>query len=185
MNESDWRELLEAFETVGELHPVEMKVLDDYESCSGFKLPASYRHFCKVFGPGNVGDWFEIAVPEFKGKTPTKYDIESLTSKYRESLNRCESLDDPHQLKRAVIFGSDCTGAIYFWDPAEHTDEERNECAIYAVWRDFNREQVSDTFWEFANICLHRGTRTLYDEPPRIGFRAAWFGGRVKRKGKA
>lgn len=185
MEEVAWSELLGTLKTVGELHPVEARALDAYESRSGFKLPASYRHFCRVFGPGDLGDWFKIAVPDFAGKSPNSYDLEALGRLYHERLEWEEYSDDPQQFERAVIFGSDGTGALFLWDPAERTNKRRHECAVYAVWRGWSRERVCDTFWEFANIGLHRGNRTLYDEPPQIGFRAAWFGGRTKRKGKA
>ena len=84
-----------------------------------------------------------------------------------------------------MIFGGDCTAARFFWDPAERTDKRQHEYAIYAVWRDWSRERVCDTFWEFANICLHRGSRTLYTDPPDLVFRAAWYGGRVKKRRRA
>ena len=51
--------------------------------------------------------------------------------------------------------------------------------------RDWTRVRLCDTFWEFANICLHRGSRTLYDDPPDMVFRAAWYGRRVKKRHNA
>jgi hypothetical protein len=184
VDEDAWRQLLKALNTIGELHPI-ATTLDAYEKRSGFKLPSSYRHFRRVFGAGRIGDWFEIAVPGFTGKSPGSYDLETVGGTYRERLEWREYSDDPQQFERGIVFGSDCTGALFLWDPAERTDRRRHECAIYAVWRDWSRERVCDTFWEFANICLHRGDRTLYEEPPRVGFRAAAFGGGVKKKGKA
>jgi len=38
---------------------------------------------------------------------------------------------------------------------------DTHERAIYAGWRDWTQERVSDTFSGFVNICLHRGERTL------------------------
>jgi hypothetical protein len=181
VDEDGWRQLLATLETVGELHPVEAEALDAYEERSGFKLPASYYLFCRVFGPGKLADWFNIAVPGFGGKALKSYDLETVGRLYHEGREWQEYSDDPRQFERAVIFGCDDTGALFLWDPEDRTDKRRRECAVYAVWRDWSRERVSGTFWEFANICLHRGTRTLYDQPPRIGFRAAWFGGRVKK----
>jgi hypothetical protein len=184
VDERAWRLLLDTLKTCGEFHPVEATALDDYEKRSSFKLPTSYRHFCRVFGPGNLADWFEIAVPGFSGKAPTKHDLFTVGWQAHEHREWQEYSDDPQQYEQAVIFGSDCTAALFFWDLAERTDKQRNECAIYAVWRDWSRERVCGTFWEFAHICLHRSARTLYDEPPEIGFRAAWFGGRVKKTSK-
>ncbi len=185
MDEAEWRQLLELLETLGEIHPVEATALDAYEVRSGFKLPVSYRHFCRVFGPGNLADWFEIAVPAFTGKSPSNYDLDTIGQLCHKGRDFQEYSDDPQQFERAVIFGSDCTGARFLWDPEERTDKKTREYAIYAIWRDWSRERVCDTFWEFANICLHRGNRTLYEDPPRLGFRAAWFGGKVKKKRKA
>jgi hypothetical protein len=76
----------------------------------------------------------------------------------------------------AKIFASDGTGAIFFWDPVEVTTHQLHEYAIYVVWRDWTLERLCNTFWEFVNICLHRGARTLYDDTHAIGFLAAWFG---------
>ena len=177
MDETEWSELLGSLQVISKLHPCSVDVLDAYESETGFKLPASYRAFCQVFGPGDIGDWFNIAVPGFTGKPKSKnqYDLAAKTAFYHEGLGQ-ESFSDPEQFKRAVIFGDDCTGAIFFWDPAERTVKTKHEYAISVLWRDLSLERVCDTFAEFVNICLHRGKRTLYDEVPKIGFRAAWFG---------
>jgi hypothetical protein len=185
MNEDDWRQMLAGLDLIGELHPVALQTLDAYEQRTGFKLPASYRHFCCTFGPGSLMDWFEIAVPDFKGRSPNSHDLETVGRNAHEHREWQEYSDDPQQYERAVIFGGDCTAAHYFWDPTQRTDKRRHECAIYVVWRDWSRERVCDTFWEFANICLHRGSRTLYESPPDLAFRAARYGGRIKKRRKA
>jgi hypothetical protein len=185
VDEDAWRQLLAGLDLVGELHPVAVETLDAYERRSGFKLPASYRHFCRVFGPGSITDWFEIAVPDFKGRSPNRHDLDTVGRNSHDHLEWQAYSDDPQQYERAVIFGSDCTGARFFWDPAERTGRRGDECAVYAVWRDWTRGRVCDTFWEFASICLHRGSRTLYDDPPDLVFRAAWYGGRVQKRRKA
>ena len=124
-----------------------------------------------------------MAVPGFEGKAQSRnlYDLVAKTAFYRHGRDWAEYAADPKQFERAVIFADDCAGALFFWDPAEVTELASHERAIYAMWRDWSQERVSDTFWGFVNICLHRGERTLYDEPPRVGFRAAWFG-RSSRK---
>jgi hypothetical protein len=177
--------MLAGLDLIGELHPVASETLDAYERRTGFKLPASYRHFCRVFGPGNLTDWFEIAAPDCRGRAPNLHDLDTLGRNAHEHLEWREYSDDPPQYERAVMFGSDCGPSWFFWDPAERTDRRGHECAIYAVWSDWTRERVCGTFWEFANICLHRGSRTLYNDPPDLVFRAAWYGGPVKKRRKA
>jgi hypothetical protein len=178
VDEAAWKALLATLQVYGELHPVSTDALDAYERETGFQLPASYRGFCRVFGPGDVGDWYNVAVPGFEGKPKNRnrYDLVAKTETYRYGREWAEYAADPEQFERAIIFGDDCTGAVFFWDPAEITVPDAHERAIYAVWRDWTQERVSDTFGDFVKICLHRGDRTLYDDPPRLGFRAAWFG---------
>jgi hypothetical protein len=177
VDEVGWKALLESLVVAGNPHPVLASALNTYERQAEFELPSSYRNFCRVFGPGDIGDWYSVAVPGFEGKprSRNRYDLGAKTAFYRNGRDWEEYAADAEQFKRAVIFADDCTGAVYFWDPAEVTESATREQAIYAVWRDWSQERVSDTFWGFVNICLHRGERTLYDESPRVGFRAAWF----------
>jgi hypothetical protein len=176
VDECGWRELLKTLKVEGKLHPTSVAALDAYESETGFRLPASYRSFCQVVGPGDVGDWFNIAVPGFAGKYKDQYDLSAKTALYHERRDWEEYSSEPKQFARAIIFGDDCTGALFFWDPAEVTMRGKREYAIYVVWRGWSLERVCDSFWEFVNICLHRSDRTLYDDCSKVGFRAAWFG---------
>jgi hypothetical protein len=180
VDETAWQSLLATLVVKGEPRPVPTTALDAHERELGCELPASYRAFCQVFGPGDVGDWFNVAVPGFLGKRGNRsrsarwqYDLVAKTAYYQRGLEWDEYAADPRQFERAIIFADDCTGALFFWDPTEVTVPHAHERAIYAVWRDWTQERVSDTFWDFVSVCLHRGARTLYDEPPRIGFRAA------------
>lgn len=185
MDESGWKATLKSLTVIGEPQPVRASALDAYERETRFKLPASYRSFCRVFGPGDVGDWFSVSVPGFKApaKDRWKYDLAAKTAYYRAGLDWAEYSADPEQFARSVVFADDCTGAMFLWDPAEATSPEAHECAVYAVWRDWTQERVSDTFVGFIDICLHHGSRTLYDEPPRVGFRVSWTGRGSRRKG--
>jgi hypothetical protein len=186
VDESAWKSLLATLQVDGDLHPVGAAGLDAYERQTGFALPGSYRSFCRVFGPGDVGGWYSVAVPAYGGpaRNRHRYDLTAKTAAYRDGREWVEYAADPRQFEQAVIFADDCTGAVFFCDPAEVTVRDAHERAVYVVWRDWTQERVSDTFGEFVKICLHRGDRTLYDEAPRLGFRAAWFGRGTRKKDK-
>jgi hypothetical protein len=173
-----WAEFLKSLRVEGKLHPCSSADLDAYERETGFKLPASYRTFCQVFGPGGVGDWFEIAVPGFTGSSKDKWnwDLSAANEFYHKGFEREEASPDPEQFKRSIIFARDCTAAVFFWDPKELTVRKKHEYGIYAMWRDTSLERVCDTFADFVKICLHRGDRTLYEDVSAIGFRPVWFG---------
>lgn len=156
MDEDDWRQLLGLLTIKGTLQPLKAAALDSYEKRSGYKLPASYRHFCRVLGPGNLGDEFAIAVPTFSVKSPDLYDLESLNRMWHESRGWQQCAKDPAQFERGIIFGSDETGAVFLWDPAEPTERQSHEYAIYAVWRNWSHERLGDTFWDFARYCLDK-----------------------------
>jgi hypothetical protein len=173
MSIQDWRTLLKAMSVRGKLHPATAEELDQYETKSGFRLPSSYRDFCRVFGPGQIGGWYQLAVPHLEKKGKKKlYDLAGKTKFYHDGLEWEEYAPDPKRFQRSVIFGDDNTGAVYYWDPEEITVPKKSEYAIYAMFRDFTGEKLCDTFWDFVGICLHRHRKKLYDEPPKMEYLA-------------
>jgi hypothetical protein len=170
-----WSALLETMTIEGPLLRSSADQLDAFEQQAGVRLPASYRSFCRVFGPGTLGSWYEFAAPGY-GYQPERWNLASKSAHAHATSEWEEYAPDPAQFGRAIIFaGDEATGAFLF-DPAAVTDPAASEYAVFAVWRDLTTERVSDTFAEFVAICLHRGGRTLYDEAPPLTYRAPWQG---------
>jgi len=181
MKGTHWQELLGLLKVSGKIRASHERELNTNEKAQGYHLPASYRSYCLVFGPGILADWYTIAVPGYDGRYKTEFDLTAKTDMYRKFVETNQYSPDPDQFSRAMVFGNDSAGALYYWDPLEITDPSMKECAVYALFRDFTLERLSDTFSGFLDICLHRDTRTIYDDPPKMEFRAAtgW-----KRQGK-
>ncbi len=84
MDETAWRELLGTLTVQRPLVPANDKQLDQYELQSGLRLPASYRSFCRVFGPGVLGDWYDFAVPGYTGKQTDFYELAAKNTYFRK-----------------------------------------------------------------------------------------------------
>ena len=157
---SKWQSLLETIEVTGELCPTSVADLDKFEQNTGFKLPASYRDYSVVFGPGVLVRPFRyrIAVP---GK-PDRAELNEL-KKFNQYVRESnyeykEYCPDPDQFQRAWFFGTDLATSWYFWDPQAVTDPKANECKIFVMHREWNIELLAASFWEFvSDVCLGKG----------------------------
>lgn len=176
MDDAAWYALLNSMKTDGTLFPCTASQLDAFEEQTDVRLPGSYRSFCRVFGPGNLGNWFEFAAPGYSGHQPNQWDLAGKNAAIRASREWEEYAEDVSQFRRAVIFAGDEATGTFLFDPSDVTAAADNEYAVFAVWRDWTTERVCDTFEEFVAICLHRGTRTLYDEAVSLTYRAPWQG---------
>jgi hypothetical protein len=182
VDEAAWSALLSTMTVEGTLFPSTADQLDGFEQEAGVRLPASYRAFCRVFGPGSLGDWYEFAAPGYAGYRPHRWNLAAKNADVRAAREWEEYAEDVAQFRRAVIFGGDQATGTFLFDPLAVTVPDANEYAVFAVWRDWTTEWVCDTFGEFIAICLHRGTRTLYDEPAAPTYRAPWQGGSARQQ---
>jgi SMI1 / KNR4 family (SUKH-1) len=176
VDETDWSALLNTMRVEDKLFPATQDQLDVFERQTGVGLPVSYRTFCTVFGPGSLGDWYEFAVPGYTGYQPDKWDLATKNAQIRSMTDWEEMVEDVEQFRRGVIFGGDQATGTFLFDPAIVTHPKSCEYAVYAVWRDWTTERVCDTFAEFVALCLHRGNRTLYDEPAKLTYGGPWQG---------
>src|SRR5262245_50182642 len=107
MTKKDWQALLQRLEIntrMGKLTPVNPKKLDAFEKKHNVTLPHSYRTYCEVFGAGEFGTQFQIAVPGYKGKATT-YSLEHLDGDMAHSGLEYEVYSkDPKQHKRGIFF---------------------------------------------------------------------------------
>ena len=158
MTIAKWTKLLSNLETIttqGEVSPVDSLALDEFEAEYGKKLPSSYREFCMVFGAGQLGNHFNIAVPGYRGSAVT-FDVQHLTRSQIALADQFAELGvDPTQVKRGLFFALDSDGSNHFFDTDKVYGKRRHEYAIYTLFRDCRLKRTADTFWQFVNdFCL-------------------------------
>ena len=117
-------------------------------------LPASYRAFVKVIGPGYLARSFKIFAPGYRGATVI--DFLSNNKWQEEEAGRREN---PEQVRRLVAFAD--FGYDYFvWDTGEVTDPAGPEYRIYYVPRQHDEPllRINDSFASFIQQdCLGGG----------------------------
>jgi hypothetical protein len=170
----DWQRLLKRLEVntrMGTLAPVTAEAIEAFEEKRGVKLPRSYRAYCQVFGPGEFGERFGIAVPGYHGhgKTPSFYSLEHLDKVAHEGLEYEVYSPDPEQHKRAVFFGHDIVRSYHFFDPEEVTDRRRREYAVYTLFVDYKVRRTAADFGEFiTDFCLGKRIHRLVKGQPAL-----------------
>jgi hypothetical protein len=137
MSLQHWQKLLESIEVLGTVHPVPEEDLVAFESEWAHPLPSSYRSYCKVFGPGELAGWYNVATPKYLGYYKENYDLAAKNAACHEGRDRREYSSDPEQFERALIIADDSATAIYFWDWTEYSVKKDNEYAVYAMFRDW------------------------------------------------
>jgi SMI1 / KNR4 family (SUKH-1) len=170
-NLDQWRALHEKCQVIGDdrtsLHRPTAEELDGFEADTGVKLPAGYRGFLRVFGPG-VFEFsrYVIAIKgPYSGTEP---------SDLRTALERCERLRNERwmdaQLRRLIIFTHNGLGNEFGWDPEEATNPQAPEFAVYAWYRDDTPVKMSNTFLGFIKVCLD--TRACLEHMRRKVYKA-------------
>lgn len=160
-----WRLLYETFDVEGDdrqsvARPT-TKELDRFEKKTGIKLPAGYRAYLQVFGPGVL----------IIGSDPQETFIRSPYCKNRayelvKAVERIENLkNDPprgmdDQTRRLVVFSWNGLGDEFGFDPQDITDSEAPEFGVYAWYRGDNVVKMSDTFQGFIKMALDPKARS-------------------------
>lgn len=155
-----WQALRETFKVSGDkdrIPPPTVEELDRFEAETGIKLPAGYRGYIRVFGPGCllVGS----------GKTLREMFIQSpycanKAMNLNSIVERLQSLkDDPprgmdEQTRRIIFFGSNGLGDEFGWDPQDVTDPLAPEFGVYAWYRGDNVVKISNSFQGFIRFTL-------------------------------
>jgi len=176
MTKTQWKQLLKKLDVkndMGDLSPVTQAALDTFENDCGIRLPSTYRSFCRVFGAGEFGREFLIAVPGFKGESKTN-SLQGLQELSHAGLEYDEYSPDPQQHARGVFFAFDILGSKYFFDPEDISDARKNEYAVYTLFRDWEVQRTADNFWQFVTeCCLGERHDELIEseEPPEQVFR--------------
>lgn len=168
---TQWKELLGKLQIQGTIVPVDSDVIETFESEQKIQLPQSYKEFCVLFGAGEFGKEFPIAVPGFPKDKGKRYSLEHLQRLGKDYQEYQEYSTDPKQHERGVFFSLDITGSFHFFDPNEVTDVANNEYAVYSVFRSFELQRSADNFWDFiTQCCLGSKHNTLIggDAPPQL-----------------
>ena len=153
----NWREFYDALNIEPEgweetVPKPTVEQLDRFEAETGFRLPQSYREYILVFGPGKLLTDWAIAAPGYGGSW--FYDLQAMQEHLRYRGQQ-------HQYWYFCLAYKD----RYYWDPAEVTDHDRHECAVYRIPEGGPVVRVSDTFRGFVeDTVLHMLTYPNWDE---------------------
>ena len=152
--------------------------LDRFEADSGYRLPAGYRGFIKVFGPG------VLLVGDAGLRCSAPYCVNPVFNlggapRMREWARNLPAASTPND--RLFCFADDDGGHQYGWDPDDPTDRDAPEFRMYARPRwTFNMAvPMSHTFEGFIRLFTNQKvfrTRMRADPPyrdvkdPRFGY---------------
>ncbi|WP_417385197.1 SMI1/KNR4 family protein [Gimesia sp.] len=158
MTQAHWKHLLERLQIDSDrndIKPVDQLSLSKFESTSGLKLPFSFRSYCRVFGAGQIGNLFNIAVPGYSGGSLT-YSVEYLSKSQIDLAYQFAELGvDAAQIKRSIFFSLDIIGSNHFFDPLEITNSIKNEYAVFTLFRSCEVQRSAENFQEFlTEYCL-------------------------------
>jgi uncharacterized protein (TIGR02996 family) len=133
--------------------------LDEFEAATGFRLPRSYREYILVFGPGQLLTDWDIAAPGYGGSW--SYDLQTM----HENLSyRHPRTDEQYPVDRWRYFCAAYKDR-YCWDPAEVTDPDAHEYAVYHIVEDGRVMRFADSFRGFVeSIALDMLTLPGWDE---------------------
>ena len=150
-----WRSLYERLEVQGDGRTCPTpEEIDRFESETGIKLPAGYRGFLQVFGPGYFNKKLSYEVAVCSPYCPVERMKLHPGSDLFHNLRTGYGLSD--QAKRLTYFASDFSGGSFGWDPEEATDLRAPEFTIYALYRGQKKvDKMSNTFAGFVKICLN------------------------------
>lgn len=128
-------------------------VFDALEVSSGFRLPASYREFIRVFGPGELGEGFLVKAPGLS-QTDPHCDLQCFTERTREAV--VGNYPGNSRLARMWYFCKTTGGDLIGWDPDEVSDVSRREYRIYIkVHERSTAEPLCENFDEFVgDVCF-------------------------------
>lgn len=155
-NLDQWRALYETFEVDarfgGPVPPPTTEDLDRFEVETGIRLPAGYRGYIRVFGPGCLTVGAGDSAREMFIRSPYCPKPSMDLGKAVERLRILK--DDPplrmdEQTRRTVVFATNGHGDEFAWDPLDVTDPLAPEFWMYAWYRDDYSVKICKTFHGF------------------------------------
>ena len=126
--------------------------LDDYETRSGIRLPASYREFLHRFGPGELSGYFRISSPippQLRGRVADAFDIDALREMLDDPEGYWATEIAPTLTRRLVLFAETIGGDWLLWDVGDVRDPARSEYGVYGFARGDRR--AAGCWWRRAS----------------------------------
>lgn len=146
--------------------------LEAYESRTEFRFPSSYKKFVTLFGPGEIGGYFNVFAPGYSNRRcGDLVDFQRFLQKPNTRQSFEATYGNRKFLQRMVPFGNTIGGDVIVWDPEDIRSAREHE---YGVWvlLDDSREitELADSFADFiVNVCLgsdfHRVVGESKDNP--------------------
>jgi len=123
-------------------------------------LPASYRDFVQVFGPGEIAGYFIVFAPGYPNRRSgslTHFIDVNRGKEIHEAL--IEVYDDEEFINRMLPFGSTIGGDLIVWDPDDVRDKRKQEYGVYILPDDQTKiVYLASSFQEFVEkVCLGDG----------------------------
>ncbi len=156
-----WQEVFDRLKTHinsgQEIASPSVEEMDAFEARFDFRLPASYRAFVQVFGPGHFTGGFEVYSPD----GPKYHELGSLQSTVAEIVDgqNYDFVSADHKnaepVTRMIFFAEDVCPLYYGWDFSDVRDPATHEYAIRQY--DFEYDIcpiVATSFPEFINDCI-------------------------------
>lgn len=161
-----WQALYQTFKTDGandRVPPPTSEELDRFESETGIRLPAGYRAYVRVFGPGCILVGGGSNVSEMFIESPycpaPRMDLTTGASQRLHSLAEDPPRGMDEQTRRLVVFGRNGLGDAFGWDPLDVTVPDAPEFGVYAWYRGDNVLKISSTFRGFIKFTLNLESR--------------------------
>ena len=154
-----WASLLDSIEInerMGKLAPAPIERLDACEVELGIKLPPSYRDYCSVFGAGQFGNEYRVAVPGYTGKF-RMFSLGEFNEGAHSKIEYEAYSKDPEQHRRGIFFAFDMLErAHFFFDPNERKPRT-HEYAVYKLESDYELSRVAVNYWELVTRVFLEG----------------------------
>jgi hypothetical protein len=126
-------------------------VLDQFEMSHGMKLPETYREFAKLFGAGELGEYYRIAVPLC---VADDYGLQEYNQGWQKAMKIWEDSVPRESVPRMLFFAGTIGGESYAWDTGDCRDPVSCEHAIYLLPRDGPAVIVAESFLSFVQQCV-------------------------------
>lgn len=126
--------------------------LSKFEAKHGLKLPASYREFIQIFGPGDLGAYFRIYAPGYPG---TIADLDAFIEMIRDSEDiYIDTFGKKNAafIRRMLPFSDTIGGDIIVWDPKTVSSGADHEYHVFMLPDD--QETIVELAPDFKTFVL-------------------------------
>jgi hypothetical protein len=150
---------------------------NEFEKATGFRLPKSYKEFAKVFGAGELGNYYSIRAPGCAVEGATSFNRQADLAFFNKSLREKDDQlwyafvkeqyrGDADRISRLVCFADNATSELIAWDPEDVRDKAGPEYGIYIIIREEDHSKLLATSFPLfiEEVCFGIGYFKLFDE---------------------